>query len=119
WAGNPHKAATIGTDGTLSPRASFDAWSETVRGKARRWNISEIEAAERLAVAIQNVWQTRRISDLNKELLHLVDQKEVLLKQREFLLGEVNHRVQNSLTLVSSFLSLQARESSDDGTRDA
>src|SRR5690606_10476794 len=69
WAGNPHKAATIGTDGTLSPRASFDAWSETVRGKARRWNISEIEAAERLAVAIQNVWQTRRISDLNKELL--------------------------------------------------
>ena len=119
WAGNPHKAATIGSDGTLSPRASFDAWSETVRGKARRWNISEIEAAERLAVAIQNVWQTRRISDLNKELLHLVDQKEVLLKQREFLLGEVNHRVQNSLTLVSSFLSLQARESSDDGTRDA
>ena len=119
WAGNPHKAVTPGAGGALTPRASFDAWSETVRGKARRWSVPEVEAVERLAVAIQNVWQTRRIRDLNKELMLLVEQKEVLLKQKEFLLGEVNHRVQNSLTLVSSFLSLQARESSDQATRDA
>ena len=119
WAGNPNKAASVGPDGALTPRASFDAWSETVRGKARRWSIAEVEAAERLAVGIQNVWQTRKIRDLNKELLALVDQKEALLKQRQFLLGEVNHRVQNSLTLVNSFLSLQARDSSDPATRAA
>lgn len=119
WAGNPHKAATAGADGILTPRASFEAWSETVRGKARRWSVAEIEAAERLAVAIQNVWQTRQINNLNKELLNLVDQKEALLKQRQFLLGEVNHRVQNSLTLVNSFLSMQARQSSDQATRGA
>lgn len=119
WAGNPHKAATAGTGGVLTPRASFDAWSETVRDKAKRWSVPEVEAAERLAAAIQNVWQTRRIRDLNNELLLLVEQKEGLLKQREFLLGEVNHRVQNSLTLVSSFLALQARESDDEATRAA
>lgn len=119
WAGNPHKAATVGPDGVLTPRASFNAWSQTVRGKARRWSVPEVEAAEHLAVAIQNVWQTRRIRDLNRELLILVEEKEALLKQREFLLGEVNHRVQNSLTLVSSFLSMQARESSDEATREA
>ena len=119
WAGNPHKAATAGAGGLLTPRASFDAWSETVRGKARRWSDAEVEGAERLAVATQNVWQTRRIRGLNKELLTLIDQKEALLKQRAFLLGEVNHRVQNSLTLVNSFLSLQARESSDPVTRGA
>lgn len=119
WAGNPHKAVAIGAGGALTPRASFDAWSETVRGKARRWSVPEVEAAERLAVQIQNVWQTRRIRDLNKELLNLVDQKEALLKQREFLLGEVNHRVQNSLTLVSSFLSMQSREASDEATHKA
>src|SRR5690606_843896 len=98
---------------------SFIAWSETVRGKARRWTVPEIEAAERLAVAIQNVWQTRRIHELNTKLVRLVEQKETLLKQREFLLGEVNHRVQNSLTIVSSFLSVQSRETADDVTRHA
>lgn len=119
WAGNPHKAATAGAGGVLTPRASFEAWSATVRGKARHWSVAEVEAAERLAVAIQNVCQTRRIRGLNKELLTLIDQKEALLKQREFLLGEVNHRVQNSLSLVNSFLSLQAREASDGTTREA
>ena len=33
WAGNPHKKMTQGPGGTLNPRASFDAWSETVRGE--------------------------------------------------------------------------------------
>ena len=119
WAGNPHKAANLDSDGNLRPRASFEAWSETIRGKARRWSLPEIEAAERLSVAIRSVWQTRQIRDLNKELVALLEQKDTLLKQREFLLGEVNHRVQNSLALVASFLSLQSRETEEPSTRAA
>jgi len=37
----------------------------------------------------------------------------LVLQQKEFLIGEVNYRVQNSLSLVSSFLGLQARASSN------
>ena len=119
WAGNPHEKMTQGPGGTLNPRASFEAWTETVRGKSRRWTLPEIEAAGRLSVAVTNVWQTRRIRDLNRQLLSTIEQKEMLIEQKEYLLGEIDHRVQNSLQLVSSFLSLQARESDDPGLRDA
>lgn len=119
WAGNPHKAPSTDDAGMLNPRASFEAWRETVRGRARRWTIPEIEAASRLRTAVIGVWQTRRIRDLNRQLLDTLDQKDLLLRQKEFLIGEVNHRVQNSLQIVSSFLGLQARESADESLRAA
>ncbi|TCL67142.1 histidine kinase dimerization/phosphoacceptor domain -containing protein [Rhizobium sp. BK251] len=119
WAGNPHKHVVPGEGGTLNPRASFEAWTEIVEGRARRWTIPEVEAAGHLRVAVTNVWQTRRIIDLNRQLLSTVEQKESLLQQKEFLIGEINHRVQNSLQLVSSFLKLQARESDDTSLQNA
>jgi chemotaxis family two-component system sensor kinase Cph1 len=36
WAGNPHKAVVAGTVLPLTPRASFDAWSEIVEGRSER-----------------------------------------------------------------------------------
>lgn len=106
WAGNPHKDDTTAA-AVLTPRASFDAWSEIVRGRARRWTMPEIEAAGRLRHAVTNVWQNRRFQELNRQLIATLDQKDILLREKDFLLREVNHRVQNSLQLVSSFLALQ------------
>ncbi|MFC5069087.1 histidine kinase dimerization/phosphoacceptor domain -containing protein [Flaviflagellibacter deserti] len=119
WAGNPQKDITTGPGGVLNPRASFEAWKETVRGRARRWTLPEVEAAGRLRVAVTGVWQNRRMRDLNRQLLATLDEKDVLIRQKEFLIGEVNHRVQNSLQLVSSFLSLQARASNDPALQSA
>ncbi|MFJ5489042.1 GAF domain-containing protein, partial [Hansschlegelia beijingensis] len=111
WAGNPHKDVAKDPNEALTPRASFESWRETVRGRARRWTGPEIEAAGRLRAAVTEVWQSRRLRDLNRRLVAALDEKDLLIQQKDFLVGEVNHRVQNSLQLVSSFLALQARAS--------
>jgi two-component sensor histidine kinase len=119
WAGNPHKAVELAEGEILSPRASFEAWSDTVRGRSRPWRPAETEAAGRLKRALMDVRQNRRLRDLNHRLNETLADKDALLQQKEFLLQEVNHRIQNSLQLVSSFLGLQARASEDPRLQEA
>ncbi|WP_042245626.1 histidine kinase dimerization/phosphoacceptor domain -containing protein [Paracoccus sp. PAMC 22219] len=109
WAGNPHKDAPAVPGATLEPRASFAAWSDEVRGKSRPWTAAEIEAASRLVRLMLEARSSRRIRRLNAELSITLRENENLIQQKEFLLREVNHRVQNSLALVASFLRMQGR----------
>lgn len=115
WAGNPHKEDPSDPTAILTPRSSFDVWRETVRGRSRRWTPAEIEAAGRLRASVIEVWQTRGLMELNRRLVATIEEKDMLIQQKEFLIGEVNHRVQNSLQLVSSFLALQGRSSNQPG----
>lgn len=47
-----------------------------------------------------------------------ISERQSLMEQKDLLLREVNHRVMNSLQLISSFLSLQAREIPNEGERE-
>ena len=51
WAGNPHTSKVAQTDAgpRLSPRHSFEAWSETVRETSQPWREHEVAAARTLA----------------------------------------------------------------------
>lgn len=111
WAGNPTTAVKKGPAGQLTPRASFEAWSETVSGRSRRWSASQIESVMRLRDGLMDVAAVAQLRDLNRSLAASLSERDLRLEQQEFLIREVNHRVQNSLTLVSSFLGLQARQS--------
>jgi light-regulated signal transduction histidine kinase (bacteriophytochrome) len=110
WAGNPSTAVKSGPAGRLTPRASFEAWTETVRGRSRRWTRAQIESAARLRDALGDLASVGQLRTLNRSLRASLNERELRLEQQEFLIREVNHRVQNSLTLVSSFLGLQARQ---------
>ncbi|GGJ70177.1 ATP-binding protein [Deinococcus aquiradiocola] len=72
WGGDPTKVATPGPDGQerLSPRKSFAAWQETVRGRSRDWQQAEVLAAQELRHSIISVVlrSTERVSALNEEL---------------------------------------------------
>lgn len=113
WAGNPHKPDAHLPMQLLSPRASFDAWKESVRGRSRAWSLPEIDSAARLRLALLEVRQSQRMRELNRQLTRMVQDKDRLIQQKEFLIGEINHRVQNSLQIVSSFLMLQGQASED------
>lgn len=110
WAGNPHKGVDLDPTAALTPRTSFQSWSETVRQQSRRWTLEQIEAAHRLRRAFRTASASRERLRLYHELEQAVAEKDAALAQKDLLMKEVDHRVQNSIQLVSAFLSLQARE---------
>ncbi|HZF94375.1 MAG TPA: histidine kinase dimerization/phosphoacceptor domain -containing protein [Allosphingosinicella sp.] len=109
WAGNPHKPAQDEA-GALTPRRSFDLWRETVRGEARRWSAAEVDAADRVRVEVAGLLDRQELRVLNQQLRRTLTDKEDLLAQKDVLMREAHHRVQNSLQLVNSMLHLQERE---------
>jgi two-component system, chemotaxis family, sensor kinase Cph1 len=114
WAGNPHKPAEPGSrHGMLNPRASFELWRETVHGRSRPWTKAEIDAAQRFQNQLVEISQHRRVEQLNSMLQQKIGEADRLVAQKDLLMREAHHRVQNSLQLVSTMLRLQQREFSD------
>ena len=118
WGGDPRKSVLPGSGHVaVLPRRSFERWVEERSGYARPWAGWQVSLAEQLADTVEGVVlrQRRTIADLTA----LLADKERLLAQKDLLTREIDHRVKNSLQIVSAFLQMQRRQVSDPAARQA
>ncbi len=102
WGGDPHKPVEFGPNGTrLTPRKSFEAWSETVRGRSTPWLPSEGDAAFDLRVSLLEI-VLRRIDAAARERLRAWQQEQLLM-------SELDHRVKNTLANIQALVSQTSR----------
>ncbi|MEE4211397.1 MAG: HWE histidine kinase domain-containing protein [Parvularcula sp.] len=98
WAGNPDKPVEMGPSGDrLTPRKSFAAWQQEVRGQSRPFAPAEVEAAEAIRMTLLEV--ILRITDATMRTRAEAQEKQ------ELLIAELNHRVRNVLNLIQSIVS--------------
>ncbi len=103
WAGNPEKEIEYGPNGPrLTPRKSFESWSELVKGVALPFLPAELRFAEALRTALLEV--ILRMSDSADQ------ERQRAHEKQELLIAELNHRVRNILSLIRGLLS-QTRDS--------
>lgn len=106
WAGNPEKAVEFGPNGArLTPRKSFEEWSELVKGKAAPFTVAELRVAETLRGALLEV--VLRLSDAAGEERRKGDERQTLL------IAELNHRVRNILALIRALVSQTRQRTAD------
>lgn len=106
WAGNPEKAIEFGPNGPrLTPRKSFEEWSELVKGKAQAFTAAELRIAESLRVALLEV--VLRLSDVAADAQLRAQERQTLL------IAELNHRVRNILALIRGLV-VQTRQNTSD-----
>jgi len=118
WGGDPRKPVLAGSGSVaVLPRRSFERWVEERTGHANPWAEWQANLASSLAEAVEGVVlrQRRKID----ELTGLLAEKERLLSQKDLLTREIDHRVKNSLQIVSAFLQMQRRQIADAAARQA
>jgi PAS domain S-box-containing protein len=106
WGGNPSKAATCDPlTGRISPRVSFDAWREVVRGRSAPWSAADLALAAELRRVIDT--ELARRARLALELFNQVFESaptalllvgpdgaiEMLNRQAESLFGYDRHEL--------------------------
>jgi light-regulated signal transduction histidine kinase (bacteriophytochrome) len=96
WAGDPAKPAITHANGRrLSPRGSFAAWTEQVRGQSLPWAEWEVEVAAdfRTALVASIIHQAAELERLNARLIEGSEQTNRFL-------ATISHELRNPLDAI-------------------
>ena len=99
WGGNPNGKDKAPDD--LSPRASFAAWSEKIKGRSREWMAGDMDAAQTFLVAfVKGLFQkASALSQANIELARVSRVKD------EFI-STVSHELRTPLSVMVGWMEI-------------
>ncbi|WP_412468888.1 ATP-binding protein [Pedobacter sp. KLB.chiD] len=111
WAGNPDKPVVSAENGlmTLSPRKSFEIWSEVVNNTSEKWMAEEIASVLRIREII--------ITDINKKAneIRLLNEKlQAAYEELDTFSYTISHDLRTPLTSIKTYAELMAKNKSID-----
>ncbi|NDP22648.1 MAG: GAF domain-containing protein [Paludibacter sp.] len=116
WGGNPEKAVEVASDGSLqlSPRKSFEKWTEIVRYSSVKWNRGEIAALINLREQV--IYQINRKAN---EIRQLNERLKLAYEELDTFSFTVSHDLRTPLSSIKSYteLLLLTNESLDDNAK--
>lgn len=108
WAGNPEKPTEADVKNgllTISPRKSFEAWSETVSGTSKNWSNSEIKSILRLKGEISYA-----INQKASEIRILNEKLKQAYEELDTFSFTISHDLKNPLTTIKSYSQILMRD---------
>jgi light-regulated signal transduction histidine kinase (bacteriophytochrome)/ActR/RegA family two-component response regulator len=138
WAGSPHDHAIFDTEsGRLSPRTSFSAWEETIRGRAAPWSEMDLAFARELQGMIENKVLQRskaatealavrahqleeanaKLEELTRRLADARDEAEQAVQSKSRFLAGMSHALRTPLNGILGYAQLLRLEGRLDTTQ--
>jgi light-regulated signal transduction histidine kinase (bacteriophytochrome) len=96
WGGDPSKPVVANASGRISPRKSFEAWKQDVRGQSLPWTSRERLIADTLRVYLLDI--IVRFSEV------IIEERRQSQQRHRLLASELNHRVKATLELIQSLI---------------
>lgn len=111
WAGNPDKSVVESENGlmSLSPRKSFEIWSEVVNNTSEKWMAEEVASVLRIREII--------IADINKkanEIRALNEKLQAAYEELDTFSYTISHDLRTPLTSIKTYTELMLKNKSID-----